>query len=101
MVSYLIKCADIYFGLVPTEVRKLAYDCAVNLDKYKFTPSRIWNVDETGITTVQKPKKVVAARGKKQIGAATSAERGELVTHACVINAAGNLMTPMFVFPRN
>ena len=31
----------------------------------EFTPSRIWN--ETGVMTVQKPKKVVAARGQKQI----------------------------------
>lgn len=25
------------------------------LDKYKFSPSHIWNCDETGLTTVQKP----------------------------------------------
>ena len=38
-----------------------------------FTPDRIFNVDETGITTVQKPGKVLAERGQKQVGVVTSA----------------------------
>lgn len=28
----------------------------------------IFNVDETGVTTVQTPKQVVAEKGKKQVG---------------------------------
>lgn len=60
----------------------------------------IYNVDETGVTTVQKPKQVVAEKGQKQVGAITSAERGELVTVVCAINAAGNAVPPMLVFPR-
>ncbi|CAK1554973.1 unnamed protein product [Leptosia nina] len=65
-----------------------------------FDASQIWNIDETGVTTVQKPKKIVAAHGQKQIGAITSPERGTLVTLACATSAAGNLIPPMFVFPR-
>jgi len=30
------------------------------LDKHQFTPDRIYNVDETGVTTVQSPKDSVA-----------------------------------------
>ncbi|GBO01401.1 hypothetical protein AVEN_70003-1 [Araneus ventricosus] len=49
--------------------------------KYKFSPNDIYNADETGILTVaNKPSKVLALRGKKQVGTLTSAERGVLVT---------------------
>lgn len=53
-------------------------------------PERIWNQDETGITTVQNPSKVVGPKGAKQIGSMTSAERGQLVTFSPCINAIGN-----------
>lgn len=46
------------------------------MEKYRFSPNNIYNVDETGILTVpNKPSKVVALRGKKQVGSLTSAER--------------------------
>jgi len=70
------------------------------IDKYQFTPDDIHNTDESGCTTVQKPKDVVTERGKKQVGSITSAERGELVTIVYTINAAGNVLPPMFIFPR-
>ena len=39
------------------------------MDKYKFPPQRIFNCDETGITTVQsKPLKVLAKAGGRQVG---------------------------------
>lgn len=62
--------------------------------------SRIWNLDETGTTTVQKPKKIIAQKGVKQVGKITSADRGSLVTTCCIISAAGNTMPPAMVFPR-
>jgi hypothetical protein len=160
--DYLIKCSSVYFGLLPDEVKKLAYEAATHLgienlppnwhknkmagddwftafmkrnpnlsirspeatslsratsfnrtnvheffekyrdvlERFKLSASRIWNVDETGVTTVQKPKKVVAQRGLKQVGAVTSAERGTLVTLAAAANAIGNFIPCMFVFPR-
>lgn len=60
----------------------------------------IWNVDETGVTTVQAPSRVVARRGVKQVGAMTSGERGQLVSIACAVQAQGNATPPFFVFPR-
>lgn len=60
----------------------------------------MYNMDETGVTTVQTPKQVVTEKGKKQVGSVTSAERGELVTVACAVNATGNAVPPMFIFPR-
>ena len=49
---------------------------------------------------MQKPKKVVSQKGKKQVGFVTSAERGELVTVVCVVNAMGTAIPPMIIFPR-
>lgn len=65
-----------------------------------FPPQRIWNVDESGLTTVQNPKKIISPRGVKQIGKVTSAERGQLVTLIASINAIGNHIPPMLIFPR-
>lgn len=70
------------------------------LDKYKLQGKDIWNVDESGITTVQKPDRIIARRGQKQVSAMTSAERGTLVTIALAGNALGNHIPPMFIFPR-
>ena len=70
-------------------------------EKYHFSPSDIYNVDETGIMTVpNKASRVLALRGKKQVGSLSSAERGTLVTAEICMNAAGNYMPAMFVFPR-
>lgn len=159
--KYLIRCADIYFGLTKKDVMKLAYELTVKynlsrprtwddkemageewfrmfmkrnpelsvrvaqatslsratsfnrsnvdafydnlatvMERYKFEPQNIYNVDETGITTVQKPDRIVARRGARQVGSVTSAERGTLVTVAFAVNAIGNAIPPFFVFPR-
>ena len=59
------------------------------MDKYNFDGSRIWNVDETGITTASKPSKIVASCGVKQIGSLTTAERGTLVTLCAAVSGSG------------
>ena len=76
-------------------------------DKYEsvlqrdgFTPDKIWNVDETGCTTVQKPRKIIAAIGVKHVGAVVSAERGQLVTLCGAVSATGNMIPPMLIFSR-
>ena len=70
------------------------------IDRDSIEPGDIWNCDETGITTVQRPRNVVAPKGVKQIGQLTSAERGSHITMCAAVNALGNSMPPMFVFPR-
>ena len=44
--------------------------------------------------------KVIACRNEKQVGKLTSGERGSLVTVLYAVNAAGNSVPPMLVFPR-
>ncbi|KAJ8332031.1 hypothetical protein SKAU_G00429850 [Synaphobranchus kaupii] len=161
LCQYLLKAADIYFGLSPKEVRRFAYqlgqkyDCvhpaawntkkmagkdwfssfmernptlsirqpqAISLSwatsfnpnnvarffgnltclmvRYGFQPEAIWNMDETSTVTVQTPSRIIAAKGKKQVAAMTSAERGALVTLAMAVNALGNHIPPHFIFPR-
>lgn len=65
-----------------------------------FPPQRIYNVDETGLSTVHVPPKILAPKGIKQIGNVTSGERGQNVTLIAAINAIGNHLPPWFVFPR-
>ena len=62
------------------------------MDKYKFSSSDIYNTDETGCTTVQNPAAVVTEKGKKQVAAITSAERGELVTVVYTVSAVGSVV---------
>ncbi|XP_068232285.1 uncharacterized protein [Palaemon carinicauda] len=68
--------------------------------RYEFTPRDMWNMDETWVTTVQKPVKVVPRKRSKQIEKRTSAERGTLVTVVLVVSAIGNAVHPFLVFPR-
>jgi len=68
--------------------------------RYPYSPQNIYNVDETGVTTVQRPCQVLAAKGAKQVGHRTGAERGTLITVCCCVNAIGNSVPPFFIFPR-
>lgn len=71
------------------------------VDKYKLDGSRIYNCDESGMKTVQqKHSKVIAVKGKKQVGSMTSSERGKNVTVVCCTNACGHYIPPVFIFGR-
>ena len=71
------------------------------MDKHKFGPTRIFNVDETGITSVPKShSKIISLRGRRQVGCLTSAERGHTVTAVLCFSAAGQYVPPFLIFPR-
>ncbi|XP_064598457.1 uncharacterized protein LOC135464820 [Liolophura sinensis] len=68
--------------------------------KTKVTGARIFNLDESGLTTVQKVPKVISEKGVKQVGQITSRERGELITVCGIVSASGVALPPVMVFPR-
>lgn len=68
--------------------------------RFNILEENIWNMDETALTTVQKPKAVIAQRGIRHLGGVTSAERGILVTLALAVSAGGFCMPPLYIFPR-
>ncbi|XP_046683652.1 uncharacterized protein LOC124369644 [Homalodisca vitripennis] len=69
--------------------------------KHKYPADRVVNVDETGISLVQsKIPRVIGLRGKRQVGALSSAERGSLDPVICCMSAGGTFISPMLIFPR-
>jgi hypothetical protein len=69
-------------------------------DKYNFNSDNIYNVDETGISTVpSKQIKVLGLSEKRQVGGLSSAERGVLITAEILMSASGNFVPMMLVFP--
>lgn len=158
--DYILKLANMYYGLTPKKIKQIAYDFAVSnnvkhnfncekkmcgkewlygflrrnqqislrrpeatslnrvlafnrtdvnlfydnleqvMEKYQFLPQRIFNVDETGITGVHKPSRILAQKGRKQVGSVTSGERGQTTTIVCCMSASGLYIPPMFIFKR-
>jgi hypothetical protein len=66
-----------------------------------YPPYRVYNVDETGLLTVQsKSSKVFALKGRRQVGSLTSAEREVLSMFAVCMSAGGVFIPPIVIFPR-
>lgn len=53
-------------------------------------PSQIYNADETGVTIVHKPSKVIAQIGRQNVPSVTSADKGK--THS--------ILACVFIYPR-
>ena len=74
---------------------------ALYLRESKFGDGfRIWNLDETATTNVQRCKKIVTKKGIKQVNSVTSGERGTLVTSCFFISASGATIPPAMILPR-
>ena len=65
-----------------------------------FESHRVFNLDETGISSTPKMPKIVGAKGSHQFGQVVSREKGELVTVVGIVCASGTALPPAFVFPR-
>lgn len=60
-------------------------------------PSCIWNMDESGIQLNNKPGKVLASKGSKDVHVLTSAEKGENITVVACNNAVGTFLPPVLI----
>ena len=63
-------------------------------------PMQIYNCDETGVTIVFKPGRVVAEMGCRNVYAVSAAERGKTHTILSCVSASGVSLPPMMVYPR-
>jgi hypothetical protein len=64
--------------LTPDAVKKFFSILETEMDKIGHFARRMFNVNVTDITVHGKQQKVDSSRGKKQVSALTSAERGNL-----------------------
>jgi len=63
-------------------------------------PQNIYNVDETGMTTVQGTgAKILAMKGRRQVGCLTTAECGQFVTVTVCVKVTRSFLPPFFIFP--
>jgi len=59
------------------------------LISWKFTADRMYNIEETGVSTVVQSSNIVAQTGTKQVGQAASGERGTMITVCMIFNFVG------------
>nr|XP_015915036.2 uncharacterized protein LOC107445205 [Parasteatoda tepidariorum] len=68
------------------------------IDKHDIDPTRIYNMDETGIhASSNKFPKILSKSGEKQVGVISRAERGKSTTVICCCNAAGSFIPPFLI----
>ena len=63
-------------------------------------PMQIFNVDETGISVVYKPGKVVTKLGRHNVWEVASAEKGKTPTVVTCVSASCFSVPPMLIYPR-
>ena len=63
-------------------------------------PMQIYNSDETGVTIVHKPTKVVAELGRRNVYSITSAEKGRTHTVLSCVSASAFVLPSCIVYPQ-
>ncbi|XP_031328883.1 uncharacterized protein LOC116159925 [Photinus pyralis] len=88
-------------GFNKTQVQRFFDNLKELYEKRKYIPERIFNMDETGLSTVpNKLPKVLTTKGKKLVSKVSSGERGQLITAVCCVSASGIYVPPALIFPR-
>ena len=98
MIKVVVRGAY-FIEHAPEHIGKYFDNLEEVMKRNDFGPHQVYNIDEAGVTTVHQPGNVIAGCGVKQVGEVTSPERGTLVTLCCAVNAIGNSVPPMFIFP--
>ena len=63
-------------------------------------PMQIFNMDETGLSIVHKPGRVLTQVGRRNVWAITSAEKGKTHTVLTCASASGYALPPFMIYPR-
>ena len=63
-------------------------------------PGQIFNADETGVTIVHKPSKVVAQIGRCNVPSLTSVDKGKTHSILACVSASGQVLSPFMIYPR-
>ena len=61
---------------------------------------QVFNCDETGVSIVHKPGKVIAELGRHYVYSITSAEKGKTHTIFSCVSASGFVLPPCMIYPR-
>ncbi|KAJ8962364.1 hypothetical protein NQ318_018348 [Aromia moschata] len=86
-------------GFNKPQVQKF-FDILEQTAEHNIGFDRIFNMDESVLSTVQRPQTILATKGRKQIGAITNAERGIHTTVVCCMNPIGVYTPPTLIFAR-
>ncbi len=85
-------------GVIQDFFAKLGAVCArLNL---LAKPMQIFNVDQSGVSVVHKPGKVVTELGRRNVWSLTSAEKGRTHTILACVSASGFALPPLMIYPR-
>ncbi|KAH1022881.1 hypothetical protein HUJ04_012198 [Dendroctonus ponderosae] len=98
-VQFGLNDSSVQFNQVSVE--KMFTILRVVKEKCNFSADRIYNADESGLSTVPtKLPKMLTPKGQRLVSKIVSAERGRTTTLVCAINAVGFYVPPFFVFAR-
>ncbi|XP_047129751.1 uncharacterized protein LOC124809722 isoform X1 [Hydra vulgaris] len=88
------------FGLNKAAVQRYFDNLEKLINENQFEANRIYNCDESGLTCVHKPLKVIAHKGQRVVSSVTSGERGQTTTVILAFNCVGHYIPPMIVFKK-
>ncbi|XP_065642749.1 uncharacterized protein LOC136074370 [Hydra vulgaris] len=87
-------------GLNCSSVNIYFKNIEIVLKKYKFEAHQIFYCDESGITTVHEPVKVITKKGKHCISSVRSGKRGVTTTIVYAMIVTGLFVPPMMILKR-